>query len=147
MVETEGPQMTSQHGAYALHAGLARLHARMCMHTSTSSRTHAHARTHTYTHKYVILIALPREQWLRERASVMWYTYVACLVSRTNDNGVSLYKSINDHTEGFLFRGRAESSFFRTRVTCVCTFFFTHLHSYSVSSLVSLLKDRIKAEE
>ena len=27
-VEPEGPHMTSQHGAYALHAGLARLHAR-----------------------------------------------------------------------------------------------------------------------
>jgi hypothetical protein len=26
VVETEGPQMTSQYGAYALHAGKARLH-------------------------------------------------------------------------------------------------------------------------
>jgi hypothetical protein len=33
MVETEGPQMTSQYGAYALHAGLSRLHALLHMHT------------------------------------------------------------------------------------------------------------------
>ena len=32
LVETEGSQMTSQHGAYALHARLARLYARMRMH-------------------------------------------------------------------------------------------------------------------
>ena len=25
-------------------------------------------------------IALPRQQWLRERASVLRYTYVACLI-------------------------------------------------------------------
>jgi hypothetical protein len=36
MVEPEGPAMTSQYGAYALHAGQARLHARTRMHT------HAH---------------------------------------------------------------------------------------------------------
>jgi hypothetical protein len=28
--------------------------------------------------KYVILIAFPRQQWLRERASVLHYTYIAC---------------------------------------------------------------------
>jgi hypothetical protein len=49
-----------------------------------SKATHAHvyiythARTHTQ--KYVILIAFPQQQWLRERASVLRYTYIACLV-------------------------------------------------------------------
>jgi hypothetical protein len=43
IVETEGPQMTSQHGTYALRAGLARLYARMCMNTPT--RPGANART------------------------------------------------------------------------------------------------------
>ena len=38
-VESEGPHMTSQHGAYALRAGLARLHALMRMHAS--ARAHA----------------------------------------------------------------------------------------------------------
>ena len=30
--------------------------------------------------EYVILIILPQQQWLRERASVLHYTYIACLV-------------------------------------------------------------------
>ena len=36
VVETEGPEMTSQYGAYVLHAGLARVHV----------LTHMHARAH-----------------------------------------------------------------------------------------------------
>ena len=52
MVEKDGPQMTSQHGAYALHAGQARLHERM--------HTPKHARTRAYTHTHVIHIAFPR---------------------------------------------------------------------------------------
>ena len=82
MVEPEGPQMTSQYGAYALHAGLARLYARMRMHTPTRPGTHMHARTrkHAHTDQYVILIAFPQQQWFRERASLLRYTYIACLV-------------------------------------------------------------------
>jgi len=35
----------------------------------------------TNTHsQYVILIALPLQQWLRERASILHYTHIACLV-------------------------------------------------------------------
>ena len=45
VVETEGSQMTSQYGAYSLRAGLARLYARMRMHTPTRLGTHMHART------------------------------------------------------------------------------------------------------
>ena len=45
VVETEESQMTSQYGPYALHAGLARLYARMCKHTPTRLGTHMHART------------------------------------------------------------------------------------------------------
>ena len=37
--------MTSQYGAYALHAGLARLYARMRVHTPTRPGTHMHAQT------------------------------------------------------------------------------------------------------
>ena len=33
----------------------------------------------TDTHSgYAILIAFPRQQWLRERASILCYTYIAC---------------------------------------------------------------------
>ena len=35
--------------------------------------------TDTHT-EYVILIALPLQQWLRERTSMLSYTYIACLV-------------------------------------------------------------------
>jgi hypothetical protein len=45
MVQAEGPQMTSRHGSYALHAGRARLRASTRMHTPTRSGTHTHART------------------------------------------------------------------------------------------------------
>jgi hypothetical protein len=48
---------------------------------------HAHfmlnAEGYKYTHsEYVILIAFPQQQWLHERASILFYTYpFACLVS------------------------------------------------------------------
>jgi hypothetical protein len=48
VVETKGPQMMSQYGAYALRAGLARLYARMHMHTPTHSRKHAGLICNTY---------------------------------------------------------------------------------------------------
>jgi hypothetical protein len=74
--------MTSQHGAYALRAGLARLYARMRMHTPTRLGTHMHARTrkHSHTDQYVILTAFPQQRWFRERASILRYNYIACLV-------------------------------------------------------------------
>ena len=64
--------MTSQYGAYALHAGLARLYSRMRMYTATCPRTpharmHARTRKHAHTHQYVILTAFS-QQWFHERA-------------------------------------------------------------------------------
>ena len=47
-------------------------------HREKQASKHAHARTHT--HQYVILIAFPRQQWFRERASVLRYTCTACIV-------------------------------------------------------------------
>jgi hypothetical protein len=85
VVETEGPQMTSQYGAYALRAGLARLYARTCMHTPTRPGTNIHARlsnhAHIHTHQYVILIVFPQQQWFRERVTMLRYRYIACLDS------------------------------------------------------------------
>ena len=49
-VENEGPQMSSQYGAYALHAGLAKLYVRMRMHKPTHPATHMHARTSQHAH-------------------------------------------------------------------------------------------------
>jgi hypothetical protein len=46
----------------------------------------------TYTHwEYVILTAFPRQQWLRERASLLHYTYISSFVylnNSTKDNAV-----------------------------------------------------------
>jgi hypothetical protein len=49
--------MTSQHGAYALHAGKARLHAHTRMHKPTRPGTHTHACMHEHAR-----IAFPRQQ-------------------------------------------------------------------------------------
>ena len=57
MVEPDGPQMTVQYGVHAEWLGPLRS-------LSVS--------------QYVI--AFPRSQWFRERASLLRYTYSACLV-------------------------------------------------------------------
>jgi hypothetical protein len=82
IVDIEGLQMTSQHGAYESRAGLARLYARMRMHTPTHPGTNMHARTRAQacTHSPICDTAFPQQQWLRERASMLRYTYIGCLV-------------------------------------------------------------------
>ena len=67
MVETEGPQMTSQYGANALHAGLERLHVPMRMHIPTRSGTRTHARTHRPISN---IYRLSTTTMIRERASM-----------------------------------------------------------------------------
>ena len=83
VVETEGPQMTLQYGACALRAGLAKLYARMSMHTHMRSGTHMHASTRKrpHTDQYVILTAFPQQRLFRERTLTLRYAYIACLVS------------------------------------------------------------------
>ena len=81
VVQTEGPQMTSQYGAYALRAGVASLYAR--------TRKHAH------TVQYVILTDFLQQQWFSERASVLRHTYIACIVV----SGGSFFKTENDVTQ------------------------------------------------
>jgi hypothetical protein len=45
-----------------------------------SKATHTNTRTHTHS-EYVAPIAFPWQQQLRERASMLRYTYIACLVA------------------------------------------------------------------
>ena len=75
--------MTSEHGACALHAVLARLYARMRVHTPMrpGNDIHARRREHAHTDQCVILLAFLQQQWFRERASMLRYTYIACLVA------------------------------------------------------------------
>ena len=43
--------------------------------------THIHARkARTHTHQYVILTAFSTATMIRERASILRYTYIACIV-------------------------------------------------------------------
>ena len=51
--------------------------------TPTRPGTHMHSRTRKYAHtdQYIIIIAFPQQQWFRERASMLRYTYIECLVS------------------------------------------------------------------
>jgi len=51
-----------------------------CM-LDTYGYIHTHTHTHTHTHSgCVILIPLPLQQWLHERASMLCYTHIAYLV-------------------------------------------------------------------
>ena len=66
------------------NATCAEAHARARAPTPTHPHTHtcgvARMRTQSHLQKYVILIAFPRQLWFRERASMLRYTYIACLV-------------------------------------------------------------------
>ena len=69
----------------SLHAALVRLHARKhtpaLLHPHARTRTHQCPRLHTHRQKYVIFISFPWQQRFRERASVLRYTYIACIVT------------------------------------------------------------------
>jgi hypothetical protein len=83
IVETEGPQMTSQYDAYALRDELARLYARMSMHTLTHLGSQMHARTHehAYTHRPVSnTYYFSRVTMIRDRASVLRFMYIFWIV-------------------------------------------------------------------
>jgi len=41
--------------------------------------TQGYKYTHTHTHRLCKLVAFPQQQWLHERASMLRYTYIACL--------------------------------------------------------------------
>jgi len=64
MLEPDRPQMTIQYDACVLHVRWLR----------------SHTHTHTHLEEYEILIAFPLQQWLRESASLLRYTYIACVV-------------------------------------------------------------------
>jgi len=59
IVQPDGPQMTIQ---------------RMRISCWIPKATNTHS-------KYVIVIVFPLQQWLHERASILLYKYIACLVS------------------------------------------------------------------
>jgi hypothetical protein len=56
-----------------------------CMAVIRAGLRYTHARTHTRAHthkeKHVILITFPLQQWFHERACMLLYAYIACLVN------------------------------------------------------------------
>ena len=85
VVEAERPRMTiwRRVSCWVTKATRAKTCARVRAPTPTHAlRTRMQSRALlTHTKKYVILIAFPRQQWFRERALILRYTYSACLVS------------------------------------------------------------------
>jgi hypothetical protein len=88
VVEPERPQMAIWRcvACWISKATHAQAHTNACCtHTHKHTHTHTHTGTHTHAltrkHKYAILIACPRQEWFRERASVLRYAYIACLFS------------------------------------------------------------------
>jgi hypothetical protein len=65
--------MTSQYGA-CLHAGIARLHTRMHMHTRPGTHMHARARRHTQTNKQYLFLFHSNND-ARKRLSVTLYVH------------------------------------------------------------------------
>ena len=67
---------------YALRARLARLYAHMRMHMPTRPGNHMHARTSKHTHTPICnSYCFSTATIVRERASLLRYTDIACLVS------------------------------------------------------------------
>ena len=65
--------MTSEYGAYALHTGQGRLHAR--------TRTHPGNRTDASAHTQICNAScVSTATMIRKRASLLRYTCIACLV-------------------------------------------------------------------
>ena len=74
--------MTSQYGAYALRAGLARLYARMRMHTPTRSGTHMHARKRKHAHTWQYVAVLPDDGDGVSPRNVVFLNILTRLVAR-----------------------------------------------------------------
>ena len=82
MVEPEKPQMTiwRRVECWISKATRAKAYASaLALHSYSPPHAHKHARTHTQ--KYTILVAFLLQQWFRERASLLRYTNIACLVT------------------------------------------------------------------
>jgi hypothetical protein len=87
LVEPETPQIIwLLRAAYWISkATRAQAHVRaLQLHTQTHAHTHPHAVAHfgasAHKQKYVIIFAFPQQQWFRECAPLLRYTYIACIV-------------------------------------------------------------------
>ena len=80
VVDTEGPQMTSQYGAHALRAGLARLHALgACTRPRARVPTCTHARTQTHARRPISNTYCFSTATMVSRTRLIVTLYVHCL--------------------------------------------------------------------
>jgi hypothetical protein len=105
---------------------------RLCTH----NQTHARKRTNPYarTQKYLIIIAVPQQQWFRKRASMLRYTYIACLViCYKQARSCSRHKCLLKITQAYsknvtvmLINSCAEGSYI---LVCTTTFSVYRMHN------------------
>jgi hypothetical protein len=57
-----------------------RMRVAVCIIKATRAQAHACASARTHPHTHAHKYAFPRQQWFRECAPVLRYTYIACLV-------------------------------------------------------------------
>jgi hypothetical protein len=84
-----------------------------------------------FNNKWNFIVALPRQQWLREHATMLRYTYIAFLVkilsvlwvsafSKISASGKVLNLSLHDRKQGTGVTGRSEAAV-QCRRSCFCT--------------------------
>ena len=83
IVEPERPQTAiwRRVACWVSKATLAQAHA--CSRSPTPTPTHTHS---PHTQKYVRLTTFLRQQWFRQRASLLHYTYIAYIVLKEFDS-------------------------------------------------------------
>ena len=88
--DREGPQTTIwwRASCWISKATLAQAHGRARAATTPPPHTHTHAHTRVRKHirNYVTPIVFPRQQWFRESASLLRYTYRAAVVKYVKVN-------------------------------------------------------------
>jgi hypothetical protein len=130
--------MTSQYGAYALCAGLARdMHVCACTRPRAREPTRTHARTsaHTHTDHYVTLIAFPQQQWfmnasqcyvIRTLSLFLMFKYQCSLWELTKHTAGKM-KSLNIKARGaYTYHCNLNGIFF-----CIPTLYLTQKERYS----------------
>ena len=64
-------------------------------HAMVPTCTHASAGTHRPI-RHRLFVAFPQQQWLRERVSMLRYTYIACIVLNTRCDSHEVPTSANE---------------------------------------------------
>jgi hypothetical protein len=127
----QGWQITSQYGAYTLHAGFEKIRALMPTHTPTRPGTHTRARAHAHAciHTPVRNTSwFPTSIMIRERASVLRYT-----------NMINV-KAVCTYSKGFKGKRNINIIINGQRRGVAYTYALCWLHALSVCNSVKPIK-------